>query len=101
MRATAPARTRCGANTAARAPQLKAFVASAESGLKANTKSAMQFASFVKGEAEGAGRAALQLRMPFDEAALLQAAALYEQVLGLGRLLPIDPRPGTVPPSAA
>ncbi len=38
---------------------------------------------------------------PRGEAALLQAAALYEQVLGLGRLLPIDPRPGTVPPSAA
>ena len=33
------------------------------------------------------------------EAALLQAAALYEQLLGLDRLLPIDPKPGTVPPS--
>ena len=32
--------------------------------------------------------------------ALLQAAVLYEQLIGLDRLLPIDPRPGTVPPSA-
>ncbi|MGD9884297.1 MAG: amidase [Reyranella sp.] len=37
---------------------------------------------------------------PRGEAALLQAAALYEQLLGLERLLPIDPRPGTVPPSS-
>ena len=37
---------------------------------------------------------------PRGEAALLQAAALYEKLLGLDRLLPIDPRPGTVPPSA-
>ncbi len=36
---------------------------------------------------------------PRGEAALLQAAALYEKLLGLDRLLPIDPRPGTVPPS--
>ncbi len=35
---------------------------------------------------------------PRGEAALLQAAALYEDLLGLHRLLPIDPRPGTVPP---
>ena len=35
---------------------------------------------------------------PRGEAALLQAAALYENLLGLHRLLPIDPRPGTVPP---
>ena len=34
------------------------------------------------------------------EAALLQAAALFEQVLGLAALVPIDPRPGAVPPSA-
>jgi amidase len=33
------------------------------------------------------------------EAELLQAAALFEQATGLGRLLPIDPRPGTVPPA--
>lgn len=37
---------------------------------------------------------------PRGEAALLQAAVLYEQLIGLDRLLPIDPRPGTVPPSA-
>ena len=37
---------------------------------------------------------------PRGEAALLQAAALYEQLVGLDRLLPIDPRPGTVPPSS-
>ena len=36
---------------------------------------------------------------PRGEAALLQAAALFEQQLGLYRLLPIDPRPGTVPPT--
>ncbi|MGE0419639.1 MAG: amidase [Acetobacteraceae bacterium] len=32
------------------------------------------------------------------EAAVLAAAALFEQVTGLDRLLPIEPRPGTVPP---
>ena len=37
---------------------------------------------------------------PRGEAALLQAALLFEQLLGLDRLLPIDPRPGTVPPMA-
>jgi amidase len=35
---------------------------------------------------------------PRGEAALLGAAALFEQLMGLDRLLPIDPRPGTVPP---
>ncbi|UYN95530.1 MAG: amidase [Enhydrobacter sp.] len=35
---------------------------------------------------------------PRGEAALLQAAALYEQAVGLHKLLPIDPRAGTVPP---
>ncbi|HJU18399.1 MAG TPA: amidase family protein, partial [Stellaceae bacterium] len=35
---------------------------------------------------------------PRGEAALLGAAALFEQLSGLDRLLPIDPRPGTVPP---
>ncbi len=34
---------------------------------------------------------------PRGEAALLQAAALFEELLGLNRLLPIDPRPGCVP----
>jgi amidase len=37
---------------------------------------------------------------PRGEAALLQAASLFEQLLGLNRLLPIDPKPGTVPPTA-
>jgi amidase len=37
---------------------------------------------------------------PRGEAALLQAAALYEKLVGFDRLLPIDPRPGTVPPSS-
>lgn len=32
------------------------------------------------------------------EARLLQAAALFEQATGLARRVPIDPRPGTVPP---
>jgi amidase len=36
---------------------------------------------------------------PRGEAALLQAAVLYEDLVGLSKLLPIDPRPGTVPPS--
>lgn len=36
---------------------------------------------------------------PRGEAALLQAAALFEQLSGLNRLLPIDPKPGVVPPS--
>ena len=35
------------------------------------------------------------------QAALLQAASLYEKLVGLDRLLPIDPKPGTVPPSAS
>ena len=38
---------------------------------------------------------------PRGEAALLQAASLYEKLLGLDKLLPIDPRPGAVPPSVA
>ncbi len=37
---------------------------------------------------------------PRGEAALLQAASLYEKLLGLDKLLPIDPKPGTVPPSS-
>jgi amidase len=37
---------------------------------------------------------------PRGEAALLQAASLYENLLGLHKLLPIDPKPGTVPPSS-
>ncbi len=36
---------------------------------------------------------------PRGEAALLQAASLYENLVGLHKLLPIDPKPGTVPPS--
>jgi amidase len=32
------------------------------------------------------------------EAALLQAAVLFEQMMGLSSLVPIDPRPGAVPP---
>jgi amidase len=36
---------------------------------------------------------------PRGEAALLQAAALFEQVTGLNRLLPTDPKPGSVPPA--
>jgi amidase len=38
---------------------------------------------------------------PRGEAALLQAASLYEKLLGLDKLLPIDPRLGTVPPSGS
>jgi amidase len=38
---------------------------------------------------------------PRGEAALLQAASLYESVMGLHKLLPIDPKPGTVPPSSS
>jgi amidase len=37
---------------------------------------------------------------PRGEAALLQAAALFEGAVGLNRLLPIDPKPGTVPPTS-
>jgi amidase len=37
---------------------------------------------------------------PRGEAALLQAAALFEQLLGLDRLLPLDPKPGAVPPTS-
>ena len=35
---------------------------------------------------------------PRGEAALLQAAALFEELLAVNRLLPIDPKPGSVPP---
>lgn len=38
---------------------------------------------------------------PRGEAALLAAASLYEKLAGLDRLLPIDPKPGTVPPSVS
>jgi amidase len=33
------------------------------------------------------------------EAELLQAAVLFEQALGLSALVPVDPRPGSVPPA--
>ncbi|MGD9617982.1 MAG: amidase [Alphaproteobacteria bacterium] len=36
---------------------------------------------------------------PRGEATLLQAAALFEALFGLNRLLPIDPKPGSVPPT--
>ena len=36
---------------------------------------------------------------PRGEAALLQAAALFEQLLSLDQLLPVDPKPGAVPPT--
>lgn len=35
---------------------------------------------------------------PQDEAGLLAVAALFEEMTGLAKLLPIDPRPGEVPP---
>ena len=38
---------------------------------------------------------------PRGEARLLQAASLYEKLLGLDRMLPIEPRTGTVPPSSS
>jgi amidase len=34
---------------------------------------------------------------PRGEAALLQAAALFEEAAGIARLVPIEPRSGTVP----
>src|SRR5215468_9547377 len=38
---------------------------------------------------------------PRGEAELLQAASLYENLVGLHKLLPIDPKLGAVPPSSA
>lgn len=35
---------------------------------------------------------------PRGEAALLQAASLYESLVGTPKLLPVDPKPGIVPP---
>jgi len=35
---------------------------------------------------------------PQDETGLLAAAALFEEMVGLNQLLPIDPKPGEVPP---
>jgi amidase len=32
------------------------------------------------------------------EAGLLEAAALFEQAMGLSAMVPLDPRPGAVPP---
>jgi len=44
----------------------------------------------------------LQITAPIrGEAAALGAAALFERLIGLDRLLPIDPRPGTVPDTRA
>ena len=41
----------------------------------------------------------LQIAAPTrGEVKALGAAALFEQAMGLDRMLPIDPRPGTVPP---
>jgi len=41
----------------------------------------------------------LQLTAPIrQEARAMGAAALFEQLTGLDKLLPIDPRTGTVPP---
>jgi amidase len=37
---------------------------------------------------------------PRGEAALLEAAALFEELLGFNQLLPIDPKPGAVPPTS-
>ena len=37
---------------------------------------------------------------PRGEASVLQAASLYEKLVGLDKLLPIDPKPGSVPPSS-
>jgi hypothetical protein len=36
---------------------------------------------------------------PAARGGLLQAAILFEQLLGLDQLLPVDPKPGTVPPT--
>jgi len=45
------------------------------------------------------GLAGLAFCDPSGEAAALAAAALFEQLTGLDKQLPIDPRPGTVPPA--
>ena len=47
---------------------------------------------FAQGDQAGDGREA------DAEAAYRRAVGLFEQLTGLDRLLPIDPRPGTVPP---
>jgi amidase len=36
---------------------------------------------------------------PRGEAALLSAGAAFEELMGLDKLVPIDPRAGTVPPA--
>jgi amidase len=36
---------------------------------------------------------------PRGEAALLAAGAAFEQLTGLDKLVPLDPRSGTVPPT--
>jgi amidase len=42
----------------------------------------------------------LQMVAPHrGEAELLQAAVLFEQMMGLSSLVPIDPRSGAVPPT--
>ena len=38
---------------------------------------------------------------PRQDHRALQAAALFERITGLDRLVPLDPRPGVVPPPEA
>ncbi|KAI9921675.1 hypothetical protein PsorP6_002514 [Peronosclerospora sorghi] len=56
--------------------QLKGEIAKDDS-LKKITKNVMQFAAFVKAEAELRGREALELRMPYDQKSVLASNKLY------------------------
>ncbi|RLN86700.1 hypothetical protein BBJ28_00010448 [Nothophytophthora sp. Chile5] len=56
--------------------QLKAEITKDDS-LKKLTKNVMQFAAFVKAEAELRGREALELRMPYDQKSVLSSNKLY------------------------
>uniref|UniRef100_H3G7T4 leucine--tRNA ligase n=1 Tax=Phytophthora ramorum TaxID=164328 RepID=H3G7T4_PHYRM len=56
--------------------QLKGEITKDDS-LKKLTKNVMQFASFVKAEAELRGREALELRMPYDQKSVLASNKLY------------------------
>ncbi|KAG7401107.1 hypothetical protein PHYBOEH_002990 [Phytophthora boehmeriae] len=56
--------------------QLKTEITKDDS-LKKLTKNVMQFAAFVKAEAELRGREALELRMPYDQKSVLESNKLY------------------------
>ncbi|OQR82037.1 leucyl-tRNA synthetase, cytoplasmic [Thraustotheca clavata] len=56
--------------------QLKTFLSSSDE-LKKMTKNVMQFAAFVKAEAEIRGKESIELKMPYDQKAVLESNKLF------------------------